>query len=276
MSKLRDALEMVGVTDQGRVRVHNEDALLYDPNLGIMVLADGMGGYNAGEVASGLAVDVVHEVLQKELGANLPRRKSSRVMCTMVHDMLETAIQQANTIIYEMAGNNSLCYGMGTTLIAAIFYDNRLIVGHVGDSRLYRFRAAEFLQLSRDHSLLQDQLDAGLIEPEEARFASYRNLVTRAVGIGPDVQAEIQEFQVQVGDVYLFCSDGLTDMVEDQVIGEFLSVFYEDLPLAAQTLVDKANANGGRDNVSVALVGIRQNYAARTGWFTRLSQRFGG
>ena len=266
MASLTDALEMVGTTDVGQVRSHNEDALLLDPELGIVVLADGMGGYNAGEVASGIAVDTVGETLRAELGAIAPQ--------TVAHDMLDLAIRRANSVIFDAAGSNPSCAGMGTTLVCALFFDNRLVCGHVGDSRLYRWRAGQLQQLSHDHSLLQEEIDAGLIRPEEARHLPYRNLVTRAVGVEAGVEPEIHEYAAQPGDLYLFCSDGLTDMVEDPRIGEILAAG-DDLQQAAQALVNEANANGGRDNITVALVGIRRDYAAKRGWISRLAAHWG-
>ena len=274
MHDLRDALEITGATDPGRLRAHNEDALSYDARLGLVVLADGMGGYNAGEVASGVAVDVFAETLQTELEAMAPHLQSDRTLQPIANEMLEVAIERANAMVYELACREPEYSGMGTTLVCALFYDNRLVAGHVGDSRLYRLRGAEFLQLSRDHSLLQEQLDAGLIQPEEARYVLHRNLVTRAIGVGANVEAEIQEFLAEPGDIYLFCSDGLTEMVEDQLIGEILSMFSDNLPLAAQALVDQANASGGRDNISVVLVGIKRSYAVPTGWVSRLKAKF--
>lgn len=274
MRDLREALDITGVTDTGRVRAHNEDALLYDARLGIVALADGMGGYNAGEVASSLAVDAVNETLRAELEAMQPHVHSSKTLRPVAYEMLDIAIERANAVVHARAHGDPLCAGMGTTLICALFYDNRLVVGHVGDSRLYRLRGAEFIQLSRDHSLLQDQLDAGLIQPEEARYATHRHLVTRAVGVGITVEADIQELIALPGDVYLFCSDGLTEMVEDQLIGEILSLFSDNLPLAAQALLDQANASGGRDNIAIVLVGIRSAYAVETGWISRLAAKF--
>lgn len=274
MRSLRDALDMAGMTDPGRVRGHNEDAVLFDADLGIVALADGMGGYNAGEVASGLTVDAVNEILRAELAAMSPHLGSGKSLKPQAHDMLMLAIERANSVVYQTACNEHLCAGMGTTLVAALFYDNRLVVGHVGDSRLYRYRNTDFSRLTRDHSLLQMQLDAGLITPEEARHATHKNLVTRAVGIEPDVEPEIQEFLAVPGDIYLFCSDGLTEMVEDPLIGEVVGQFADNLPMAAQALVEQANANGGRDNISVALVAVKRDYAAETGWISRLASRF--
>lgn len=274
MRSLRDALEMTGMTDPGRMRGHNEDALLFDADLGIVALADGMGGYNAGEVASGLTVDAINEVLRAELSAMSPHLGCGKTLKPLAHEMLTIAIERANSVVYQTACNEPLCAGMGTTLVTALFYDNRLVVGHVGDSRLYRFRNADFSRLTRDHSLLQMQLDAGLITPEEARHSAHKNLVTRAVGIEPEVDPEIQEFLAVPGDIYLFCSDGLTEMVEDQLIGEVVSMLADNLPLAAQTLVEQANINGGRDNISVALVAVKRDFAAETDWISRLASRF--
>lgn len=274
MRSLRDALEMTGATDAGRLRDHNEDALLFDADIGVVVLADGMGGYNAGEVASALAVDAINDVLRMEIAAQPLHLGAKNASPLLAHEILALAIEQANAVVYEKACNEPLCAGMGTTLVAALFYDNRLIVGHVGDSRLYRYRNAELSCLTRDHSLLQMQLDAGLISPEDARHFAHKNLVTRAVGIESEVEPEIQEFLVAPGDVYLLCSDGLNDMVEDPLIGEVLSLFTDNLPLAAQTLVEQANINGGRDNISVALVAVKRDFAAEIDWVTRLTSRF--
>ncbi len=274
MYSLRDALELVGMTDPGRVRSHNEDALLFDADLGFVVLADGMGGYNAGEVASGATVDTIDDVLRSEWLRASSCSEAGAPVRLRAQEMLAVAIARANSVVYEMARNEPLYAGMGTTLVAALFCDNHLVVGHVGDSRLYRYRNADFSCLTRDHSLLQMQLDAGLLTPEEARHASGRNLVTRAVGVEPEVESEIQTFAAMPGDVYLLCSDGLTEMVEDDLIGDVLGMYADNLPLAAQTLVAQANANGGRDNISVALVAVKRAYAVDAGWKARLASWF--
>lgn len=274
MHSLREALNISGVTDTGRVREHNEDAVFYDADLGIVVLADGMGGYNAGEVASGLAIDVIGETLRAELDAlpsQIRTHKESGMQAAI--DMLGIAIDRANRVVFERAASDAYCYGMGTTVVGGLFYDNRLVVGHVGDSRLYRYRAGTLMQLTHDHSLLQEQIDADLIDPEAARTANYRNLVTRAVGIAPDVECEIHTCEVEPDDIYLFCSDGLTDMLPDTLISAVLALFADNLPLAAQALVEQANANGGRDNISVVLVGVRRPFPIGRNWFSRLSSR---
>lgn len=274
MPSLQDALDMTGATDAGRVREHNEDALFYDAGLGMVILADGMGGYQAGEVASGLTVDVVNESLRADLAPPPAHPRSGEAYIQDGAALLRMAIEHANATVFERAAHDPQCAGMGTTVVCALFSDNHLFAAHVGDSRLYRYRAAEFTQLTRDHSLLQEQIDAGLLSEEEARHATYRNLVTRAVGIEPQVEVETQAFDVQPGDIYLFCSDGLSDMVEDALIGDIVSLFSDNLPLAAQALIEQANANGGKDNISVALVGVRCDFAVGRGWLSRLSARF--
>ncbi len=159
---------------------------------------------------------------------------------------------------------------MGTTLVVGVFHDNKVTVGHIGDSRLYRLRGEDFQQVTRDHSLLQEQIDGGLITVEQARHSQNKNLVTRAVGIDPEVAAEIHVHEVEPGDVYLFCSDGLNDMVEDDEIAMTLGALSANLDLCATQLIQMANDNGGRDNVSVILVKVKGEYPAVRGWWSRL------
>ena len=154
---------------------------------------------------------------------------------------------------------------MGTTLVVALFYDNKMTVAHIGDSRLYRLRGDEFTQVTRDHSLLQEQIDSGLITPEQAKQSQNKNLVTQALGIDPAVEPEIHEYETQPGDIYLLCSDGLCDMVSDEDIGMALQTLGANLKLCAQQLVQMANDNGGRDNVSVILVRVLREYPAPRG-----------
>jgi protein phosphatase len=174
-----------------------------------------------------------------------------------------------NSAIYQKAQNEPQCAGMGTTLVVGIFHDNRVTVGHIGDSRLYRMRGEVFQQITRDHSLLQEQIEAGIITLEQARHSQNKNLVTRAVGIDPEVEAEIHDHEVLPGDVYLFCSDGLNDMVEDDEIAMTLGALSANLELCAMQLVQMANDNGGRDNVSVILVKVKGEFPAARGWWAR-------
>jgi protein phosphatase len=151
---------------------------------------------------------------------------------------------------------------MGTTLVAVLFFDNRLLVAHIGDSRLYRLREGKMTQVTRDHSLLQEQIDSGLITPEQARFSQNKNLVTRAMGVESGVETEVNEYEALPGDIYLLCSDGLNDMVEDEEIELTLATLAANLPLCASQLVEAANDHGGRDNVSVILAKIKEPYPA--------------
>jgi protein phosphatase len=236
-----------GLTDVGRVRTNNEDALSFNEDLGVMVLADGMGGYNAGEVASSMAVAFV--------GSELARwmiEARHRLSPTHISHGIRWCVDRANQSIVNTASNNQQYYGMGTTVVVGVFYEDCLILGHVGDSRCYRFRAGTLTQLTRDHSLLQEQIDAGFLTVEQAATAPGKNLLTRALGADGPIQVELREHQVQDGDVYLMCSDGLTDMLSDNLIGATLQM-YEFLPEMATELVKRANLAGGRDNIAVLL-----------------------
>jgi PPM family protein phosphatase len=163
---------------------------------------------------------------------------------------------------------------MGTTLVACLFYDNFLTVGHIGDSRLYRMRQDALEQVTRDHSLLQEQIDSGLITKEDARMSQNKNLVTRAVGIDPEVETEIHTYDVQEGDIYLLCSDGLNDMIEDEEIQMTLIALRANLDLTAQQLVQAANDAGGRDNISVMLVKVLKPFTVERGFWAKLKSLF--
>jgi len=188
--------------------------------------------------------------------------------------LLRENIQKANASIFHAAHSQPQYAGMGTTIVTGLFYDNRVAVGHVGDSRMYRLRGEAFGSITRDHSLLQEQIDSGLISVEDARNSKNKNLVTRAVGIDAEITAEIHVHDVQVGDIYLLCSDGLNDMVEDDDIHSTLYAMQGNLPLAAEQLIQMANDNGGRDNVSVILVKVKSGFAAPRGWFARMIDWF--
>ena len=245
---------------------NNEDAVLVDPPRGLAVLADGMGGYNAGEVASGMATTLLARELALRLDeAASPLRGEDAVQA------LEAAAHAVNRAIFDAAQAHPSCRGMGTTLLVAVFQPQRLVLGHVGDSRAYRWRRGELTQITRDHSLLQQQLDAGLITPQQAAVSIHRNLVTRALGVQDSVHIEVHTHPVEPGDCYLLCSDGLSDMVDD---ASLRAIFRRRLTLddKAQALVDCANARGGRDNIAVVLV---QATRPRD-WWCRLRARWPG
>lgn len=266
--RLANALEMVMRTDPGLIRPHNEDAVFSDAGLGVAILADGMGGYSAGEVASGLATTRLAEDIAGVINspAVLGRGLSD---ASIVAAHIVNEVKAANLAIFNAAQGCAQYTGMGTTLVLAWFYDNRMSVAHIGDSRLYRLRGECFEQLTRDHSLLQEQLDNGMITAEQARYAENRNLVTRALGVNPEVEVEVHDYDVRPGDIVLLCSDGLNDMVEDDDIALTLRTLSDNLALAADHLVHLTNANGGRDNVSVVLVRVVGDYASPRGWWQR-------
>jgi serine/threonine protein phosphatase PrpC len=273
-ANLSTALEVVTATDPGMVRSHNEDSIAVDPDIGLAVLADGMGGYNAGEVASGIAVAMLTTEMKQGLQEHEPHKTANAGGEPMAAALIRENSAKANAAIYQTAKSQPQYAGMGTTLVVALFFDNRMAVGHIGDSRLYRLRGEGFTQVTRDHSLLQEQIDSGMLTKEQARYSQNKNLVTRAVGIDPEVETEIHTYDVEQGDIYLLCSDGLSDMVTDEDIQATLDAMRANLPLAAQQLVQLANDCGGRDNISVILVRVIQDFAAPTGWFAKFKAWF--
>ena len=272
---LLQSLQHAALTDPGRVRDHNEDCIESRPDIGLYVLADGMGGYNAGEVASGMATSLIADGLQEtwnpreieKLGRDEAKSTSER--------LIRDQIARANSAIFTTSQNNPECAGMGTTLVVTLFFDNFVTVAHIGDSRLYRLRGDDtFEQVTRDHSLLQEQLDSGLITPEEAKLSQNKNLVTRALGIDPTVDPEVHVYETQVGDTYVLCSDGLSDMVEDEEIRLTLMTLRTNGNLTVQQLVQSANDNGGRDNISAMLIRVTEPFGIPRGWLARFKAFF--
>jgi len=270
MINLNTVLEVVTATHPGMVRSHNEDSLAADAGIGLAVLADGMGGYNAGEVASGIAVELIRTEMKKALA----KRKTEELDGKDAERLIEMHATRANSAIYQASQSQPQYSGMGTTLVVALWHDNQISVGHIGDSRLYRLREGALEQITRDHSLLQEQIDSGMITREQARHSQNKNLVTRAVGIDPEVETEVHTYAVEPGDVYLLCSDGLSDMVSDEDVQLTLSSLASNLPLAAEQLVQLANDSGGRDNISVILVRIAKQYPARAGLLNKVKAWF--
>jgi protein phosphatase len=271
---IQDALEIVSQTNPGLVRSHNEDSVTFDADYGLVVLADGMGGYNAGEVASGIAVSVLSSEIRHHLQDASPEEKDPFSGEDVGVVLLRDNVQKANSSIFHAAESQPQYSGMGTTIVAGLFYDDRVAVAHVGDSRMYRLRGEVFETVTRDHSLLQEQIDSGMISKADARTSKNKNLVTRAVGIDAEVEPEVHVYDVEVGDIYLLCSDGLNDMVPDEEIGATLQMLKANLPLAATELIQLANDNGGRDNVSVILVKVNGSFSATRGWVAKLLSWF--
>lgn len=258
-----------GLTDAGSVRPNNEDALAIDAAHGIAILADGMGGYNAGEVASAMATNFIKSELAQWL--SMDSRKSD---LRRIERAIEMCADEANLSILGAATDNPRYAGMGTTLVVGVFQGNHLVLGHIGDSRCYRLRDGLLTQLTRDHSMLQEHIDAGLLSPAQAATAPGRNLLTRALGVEKTTRIEIHEHHVHAEDVYLMCSDGLSDMVRDNDIGDILSS-HQNIAMAAKELIARAIANGGRDNVTVVLT--QATAWAQTGFCdTTFSERTSG
>ncbi len=236
------------LSDVGKVRGNNEDAVAEEKTLGLVVLADGMGGYQAGEVASRMAVTKVVDVVREQ--HHLARDFDS--LCAL----LRSAVEQANYAIFEAAHAHVQYQGMGTTIVACAASEGQFAVASVGDSRLYRLRGGELKQVTRDHSLVQELVDHGHYSKEEALKLISKNIVTRALGVETRVEVDIVPIDAKPGDVLLLCSDGLTDMLEDEAIKEVLVHCGANIAAASIQLVSEANANGGRDNVSVILARV--------------------
>lgn len=254
-------------SDRGMVRANNEDAVYADPLLGLAILADGMGGYAAGEVASMMAVSQLAAAL-----SDLSRREAVAGVLPSeeIVQLIGSEIVAVNSAIYNLARTAPQYAGMGTTLVLGWLHGEKLYFAHVGDSRLYRWRTGGLTQLTADHTLLQAQLDSGMITREQAERADYRNLLTRAIGVGPWVEIDFGCCEVGADDVFLLCSDGLTEMLSDDAIADLFLAGAGDLERLAEDLVRRANDLGGRDNISVILLGVGGD---RGNWWQRLKAR---
>ncbi len=272
---LKGKLRCVGATDTGRVRDHNEDTIGTDADVGLVVLADGMGGYKSGEVASGIAVRTLMGLIKESIERQDLTLPDPATGLSRPGILLRDAIQRANKIIYQTAKTQPNCEGMGTTVVAGLFFDDKLTIAHVGDSRMYRLRGDRLEQVTQDHSLMQELVARGFYTAEEAARAAAKNFVTRALGVEVTVEVEITEIPVEKDDLFLLCSDGLSDMVEDDDIQLTISTFGANLETLAKQLVLLSNENGGRDNVSVVLARVLEAFPARRGVMDRLLGLFG-
>ena len=271
---LKEKITITGLTDQGVVRDHNEDTIGNNPDLGLAVLADGMGGHKGGEVASALAVDTILSSLSESLKNMAVSDTDENTGYTLASMAVEKAIKEANSVIYQASCKNKHYEGMGTTIVVLLFYDNRFTVAHVGDSRLYRTRNNQLEQLTRDHTLLQELVDRGLYTLEEARESTKKNLVTRAVGVSETVEVDITEDTAAVNDIYLLCSDGLNDMIEDSLIEDTINNYHSDLSKVAAELVNQAKQHGGKDNVSALLAQPVKPFPAAGNWINKITDLF--
>ncbi|MDH5354013.1 MAG: Stp1/IreP family PP2C-type Ser/Thr phosphatase [Gammaproteobacteria bacterium] len=267
---LQEKITILGLTDTGLVRKRNEDAIGFDSALGLVVLADGMGGHRGGDVASSLTIDTIISALQRKLPTIEPGNIDPESGFSLESICILEAIDLANKTVYKTAKALPDHRGMGTTVVVLHFHNNTLSLAHIGDSRCYRVRDDNLEQITRDHSLLQELIDRGFYTTEEAKHSLNKNLVTRALGIDPGVTADIQEDIVKKNDIYLLCSDGLTDLVEDEYIYLTIKRFSDNLEEAGKRLITKANQNGGKDNISVMLCRIKDDFSTKKDWFSKM------
>lgn len=255
-------LEVASLSDAGKLRPLNEDGVVVDRECGFALLTDGMGGPRAGDVASRLALATIAERLRASVEAPSPQE-------------VEASIVAANAAVHAAAHKQGVRTGMGTTLALAAFGGERVVLAHVGDSRIYRLRDGRLELLTRDDSILNDQVELGLIAVDEVAESHNRRMVTQSLGMAAAVAPHVREEAVRAGDVYLLCSDGLNDLVGDADIEIIIDALKTNLPLTASHLVQLANDSGGYDNVTVALVRVQDEppAAAPRGWLGRLFGR---
>ncbi len=238
-------LRIAARSDLGKIRDNNEDCLAFDVRLGIAVLADGMGGPNAGEVASAVAIETVMQHVVEH---------SDRLRSDAAATLRE-ALMLANRRVHALAESRREYDGMGTTIVAGMVHAGSFFAAHVGDSRAYRFRHGELARLTADHSLVQQLVAQGILSSAEARLAPNRNIVTRAIGIEIDVECDLTEVDARAGDLFLLCSDGLTDMIDDASIARLCALEADgDVAALADALIEAALSAGGFDNVSVIVL----------------------
>jgi serine/threonine protein phosphatase PrpC len=236
-------------TDVGRVRSHNEDSHLVDAELGLYLVADGMGGHAGGAHASQLCVDVVDKVVRR--GVDALRAVPMQHRNAAIAELLCAAASEASARIFDQAAADHRLQGMGTTLTGMLLYGNRGYVVHVGDSRAFLLRGGTCRQLTNDHSWLNEQLQAGLITAEEAAHSDLKHIITRSVGFERHVEADVIPLNVHAGDAFLLCSDGMANYIEAEEIAELArDHWYSDLP---QLCLDLANKRGGDDNITVVV-----------------------
>lgn len=242
-----------GLTDVGRKRNHNEDSFLIDDELKLFVVADGMGGHAGGGTASRIAVETIDRELRSSRQKNeTPFHASGPLQESPLPEIIRNAVESACMAIFHVAQEDPRLAGMGTTVIALLVQDEHAFFAHVGDSRAYLIRGDMIQQISEDHSLVNEQIKAGMITPEEAKHSRYKNIITRSVGFEEDVQVDVMGLMLEPGDVFVLCSDGLANMVEDEELRDIVrGTSLEETP---KKLVELANERGGDDNITVIVV----------------------
>lgn len=240
-------------TDVGMKREHNEDSFLVNEDLGLFVVCDGMGGHAGGETASRLAVQTIErELISAKLRADDPFCAQVALAESPLAGALREALEGACAAVFRTSRANPELAGMGTTCISLLLHGDHAILGHVGDSRAYLVRDGEVWQLSEDHSLVNEQVRAGLLTQEEARHSRLKNIITRSVGFEEDVLVDVMGVETRAGDRFLLCSDGLSNLVESDEIRDALG--HDDLSKVPEMLIELANSRGGDDNITVIAV----------------------
>ena len=251
-------VRFAGDSNVGMKRAHNEDSFYLPESERLAIVADGMGGHASGEVASRMAVETISgffKATQEEQQLTWPFKMDKGHRYDV--NRMVTAIKLANLKIHEQAQKDPRCHGMGTTVVSALFLDDALVVGHVGDSRLYRRRDGVFEQITEDHSLLNDYIKMKHLSPDEIAAFPHKNVIVRALGMKDTVQVDVHVDAPRLGDVYLICSDGLSGMIKDEDMAE-IAASERDLDVVCERLITTANKNGGLDNITVVAVRLEE------------------
>ena len=249
-------IEAIGLSDVGRKRDKNEDSILVDDEVSLYMVADGMGGHQGGEYASRMTVETVRDVFHQTEDAEAPSPEDAAQASETAGERLKYAIRTASKRVYDEAARNQDLSGMGTTAVGIAIADGKAYIANVGDSRAYLIREKEITQLTEDHSLVSEQVKAGLVTEEGARHHRLKNIITRSVGFQSEVEADLLVRDLEAGDVFLLCSDGLSNLVEN---GDILKIVSKNKKLdsACQRLIEQANESGGDDNISVILIRVQ-------------------
>lgn len=242
-------ISAIGGSDIGRVRQNNEDIWAQLPEIGFFILADGMGGHQAGEVAAREAVSSLCRVIKKKLSAE------EALSLSDTKELMRRAIRNVNSTIHKMSKMSADLRGMGTTLCCLLFHRDGLIIAHVGDSRIYQFRNQKLRQLTKDHSLLRELVEQGHIDEQQADDFLYKNIITKAIGTESKVEPSVEQQSISNNDIYMMCSDGLSDLLTHREIEEILNS-HAAIDDAAQTFISEANKKGGSDNITVVIVKV--------------------
>lgn len=272
--RLHKALEISGMSDAGCSRANNEDCITWNSELGLAILTDGMGGAKAGEIAGRIAAETVLKEVREHINQLFSKPTHAvEEKYSQAGRILYNALAKANSVILGIAEEQLECKGMGATTVATLFHDNRVSVAHVGDSRLYLLRNGMLRQITEDHTVIYELIKCGLYTREQAEESINKNIVTRAVGVTTDLRVDILEESALPDDIFMLCSDGLTDLVPDSAIQELLETGSK-LNYTAQKLVDLAKKFGGNDNISLILIRVLKSYPAKRSFKQRVLNWF--